>query len=102
MSELALLGNDIVDLGDPDNAASFVRPGYVERVCTPPERRAVVSAVEPARMFWSLFAAKESAHKLLVKLGEDPGFSPRRIEVAEDSRVRALRGAPAGAPAGER
>jgi len=82
--ELALVGNDVVDLGDPDNRESFARPGYVERVCTPAERRVLEAAEDPERLFWCFFAAKEAAYKLLVKLGEEPGLSHRRIEVAAD------------------
>lgn len=83
-SHVALVGNDVVDLGDPDNQASFGRPGYVERVCTPAERRAVEAAADPERTFWALFAAKEASYKLLVKLGEEPGLAHRSIEVAPD------------------
>ncbi len=81
---LALVGNDIVDLGDPENHESFVRPGYVERVCSPAERRVIDAARDPERLFWCFFAAKEAAYKLLVKLGEEPGLSHKRIEVAGD------------------
>lgn len=84
VGELALVGNDVVDLGDPDNRESFARPGYVERVCTPAERRVLEAAEDPERLFWCFFAAKEAAYKLLVKLGEEPGLSHKRIEVAGD------------------
>ncbi|MBK7580034.1 MAG: 4'-phosphopantetheinyl transferase superfamily protein [Myxococcales bacterium] len=83
---LGLVGNDIVDLADPDNRASFARPGYVERVLTAGERRALHESAEPERFFWSLFAAKEAAYKLLVKLGETPGLSHRRLEVSPELR----------------
>lgn len=83
-AHVALVGNDVVDLGDPDNRASFARPGYVERVCTVAERRALAAAPDPERAFWALFAAKEAAYKLLVKLGEEPGLAHRSIEVAPD------------------
>lgn len=83
-SSVALVGNDVVDLGDPDNHTSFARPGYVERVCTAGERRAIEAAREPERMFWALFAAKEASYKLLVKIGEQPGLAHRRIEVTPD------------------
>ena len=83
-SSVALVGNDVVDLGDSDNHTSFARPGYVERVCTPSERRAIEAAEEPERLFCALFAAKEASYKLLVKIGEEPGLAHRRIEVAGD------------------
>jgi hypothetical protein len=78
---LALVGNDVVDLRDPDNARSFRRPGYVERVCGPAERESLAAARDPERLFWAYFAAKEAAYKLLTKLGESPGFAHRELEV---------------------
>lgn len=83
-AELALVGNDVVDLGDPENQESFARPGYVERVCTLAERRVIDASGDPERTFWCLFAGKEAAYKLLVKLGEEPGLAHRKIEVAAD------------------
>lgn len=84
-----MIGNDIVDLDDVDNARSFARPGYVERVCAPSERETLSGSAEPERLFWAHFAAKEAAYKLLVKLGASPGFSHRELVVAPDlSRVR--------------
>lgn len=66
-----------------ENRASFVRPGYVERVLSPRERRVLARAPRPEACFWSQFSAKEAAYKLLVQLGERPGFGHREIEVAE-------------------
>ncbi len=34
---------------------------------------------------WTLFAAKEAAYKVVVKIGEAPGFAHRRFEVRPDS-----------------
>lgn len=88
----ALVGNDVVDLLDPDNLRSFQRPGYVERVCAERERDLLRAAADPGRVFWSLFAAKEAAYKLLVKLGDDPGFRHRELEVAPDLGSVSFRG----------
>jgi len=76
------VGNDVVDLGDPHIAGHHLRPRFVARVCSDEER----VRVRDARGLWSLFAAKEAAYKVLVKLGFEPGFAHREIVVAEDLR----------------
>lgn len=76
------VGNDVVDLGDPQIAAHHLRPRFVARVCSEEER----ARVRDAQSLWSLFAAKEAAYKALVKLGFEPGFAHREIVVAADLR----------------
>ncbi|MCC6217708.1 MAG: 4'-phosphopantetheinyl transferase superfamily protein [Polyangiaceae bacterium] len=78
-----VVGNDVVAIHAAENRASFARPGYVERVLSPRERRVLARAPRPEACFWSQFAAKEAAYKLLVQLGELPGFGHREIEVSE-------------------
>lgn len=81
-----LVGNDVVDLDDPDIASSHLRDRFVERVCDPAERARVRSASDPKVLLWTMFAAKEAAYKVLVKLGCAPGFAHRRLGVAADLR----------------
>ena len=76
------VGNDVVDLGDPQIAEHHLRPRFVARVCSEEER----GRVRDARSLWSLFASKEAAYKVLMKLGFEPGFGHREIVVAEDLR----------------
>ena len=71
------IGNDVVDLTDPDIAGHHLSERYLARVCTAEER----ARVRTARDLWSLFAAKEAAYKALVKVGEAPGFGHRAIYV---------------------
>jgi phosphopantetheinyl transferase (holo-ACP synthase) len=79
-----LVGNDIVDLDDPDNLRAPRHPRFAVRVLTEHERVLAASSTDPYALAWSLFAAKEAAYKLLVKLGESPGFGYRRLQVAPD------------------
>jgi phosphopantetheinyl transferase (holo-ACP synthase) len=79
-----LVGNDIVDLDDPDNLRAPRHPRFVERVLTERERDVLAGADDPHLLLWSFFAAKEAAYKVLVKLGESPGLGYRRLEVAPD------------------
>jgi len=79
-----VVGNDVVDLDDPDNARSHQNERFVARVCTPSERAMLAAADDPTTLLWTLFAAKEAAYKIAAKLGPAPGFAHRRFEVAED------------------
>ncbi len=72
------IGNDVVDLTDPHVARHHENERFVARVCAAEERARVVTA----RDLWSLFAAKEAAYKVLVKVGGAPGFGHRAIRVA--------------------
>lgn len=78
------VGNDVVDLADPANAATHRHERFVERVCAEAERAALARAPDPHAYLWSLFAAKEAAYKVFDKLGRAPGFAHRRLEVAGD------------------
>jgi phosphopantetheinyl transferase (holo-ACP synthase) len=93
-----LVGNDVVDLDDPDNLRAPLHPRFRERVLDERERAELAQSADQHALIWSFFAAKEAAYKLLVKLGDSPGLGYRRIEVAPDlasvrfaDRVLALR-----------
>ena len=76
-----MLGNDVVDLADPETRAGAQHPRFAARVFTPAERAALTNARDPQRLRWRLWAAKEAAYKCVKQL--DPGacFSPQRFEV---------------------
>jgi phosphopantetheinyl transferase (holo-ACP synthase) len=87
-AERVVVGDDVVDLGDPAIAEHHRRERFVARVCAPDER-----ARAGTRMgLWTLFAAKEAAYKALTKLGFRPGFAHREIVVARDLGSVAWRG----------
>jgi phosphopantetheinyl transferase (holo-ACP synthase) len=73
----AVVGNDVVDLGDPAIAGHHRREALLSRVCTDEERSRIATGVD----FWTTFAAKEAAYKALVKAGHAPGFAHRSIVV---------------------
>jgi phosphopantetheinyl transferase (holo-ACP synthase) len=76
-----MLGNDVVDLGDPETRPGARHPGFDARVFTPEERAWLSAAPDPERLRWSLWAAKEAAYKCLKKLAPDTRFSPVRFAV---------------------
>jgi phosphopantetheinyl transferase (holo-ACP synthase) len=76
-----MLGNDIVDLGDPETREGARHPRFDARVFTRAERAALATAADPERLRWSLWAAKEAAYKCLKKLAPATCFSPVRLAV---------------------
>ena len=80
-----MLGNDVVDLGDPETRSGVRHPRFDARVFTREERVALAEASDPERLRWSLWAAKEAAYKCVAKRAPGTGFSPRLFEVRLES-----------------
>jgi len=76
-----MLGNDVIDLGDPETLPGALHPRFDARVFTPHERAALANAARPERLRWRLWALKEAAYKCLKKLEPQTGFSPQRFAV---------------------
>lgn len=75
------IGNDIVDLTDPLNKGKSLDQRFINRVFTPGEKRAILASVKPDTTLWSLWAAKESAYKVVMKLRAGIHSIPRLYEV---------------------
>ncbi len=76
-----LVGNDVVDLRDPENQPDAIHPRFDDRVFTWTERAGILAAASPHRMRWLLWAAKESAYKVARKMDGRVYFSPRAFRV---------------------
>ena len=85
-----MVGNDIVDLRDPESQADSLHPRFDARVFTSPERDAIAAGEGAPRTRWKLWAAKESAYKLLRKQKPSTVFSPVRFQVSFDGPAAAL------------
>ena len=85
-----LVGNDVVDLLDPENQPEAIHPRFDERVFTPVERARLTNQATAHRTRWRMWAAKESAFKVARKL--DPGvrFLPRLFSVQLRGNARAV------------
>ena len=83
-----MLGNDVVDLGDPESRAETRHPRFDARVFDETERTLIAVSVEDERERWLIWAAKESAYKAARK--EDPRtiFAPSRFVVRREGRGR--------------
>ncbi|MEN8180988.1 MAG: 4'-phosphopantetheinyl transferase superfamily protein [Myxococcota bacterium] len=75
-----MLGNDVVDLEDPESRAEGLHPRFDHRVFTSEERAGLAGSLAPDRDRWVLWAAKEAAFKALRRLDPRVPFSPRRFE----------------------
>jgi len=76
-----LVGNDVVDLRDPENQPGAIHPRFDERVFTWGERARILAAASPHQMRWALWAAKESSYKVARKIDPRVCFSPRAFVV---------------------
>lgn len=74
-----MTGNDVVDLDDEETRASTLHPRFDERVFEAAELASLRASSDPHRLRWLLWAAKESAYKLLRRTLPDLPFSPRRF-----------------------
>jgi len=102
MSTLPGVGNDVVDLKDPENQGKSGDDRFLARVFTAEERELIARAAVPETLLWALWAAKEAAYKAVS--GGDPGGDqlsvcsiPRRYPVHLDAEsVDGTRDTPAG------
>jgi hypothetical protein len=92
-----MLGNDVIDFGDPDTRPGALHPRWDERVFAARERAALAASALPERLRWALWGAKEAAYKLARKLDPKTVFAPSRFEVALDAQLRGHVAWPGGA-----
>ena len=78
------VGNDVVDLREPENRGKSRDERFLDRVFTAEERERIAGAQSPDTLLWSLWAAKEAAYKAVS--GGDPSVCsiPRRYCVLLD------------------
>ncbi|HSW28894.1 MAG TPA: 4'-phosphopantetheinyl transferase superfamily protein [Longimicrobiales bacterium] len=75
MTQSPVVGNDIVDLGEPRTEGKHSDPRFVARVLGENERAVLTRAEDPAVALWAFWAAKEAAYKVASKLrGAPPVF----------------------------
>ena len=82
-----MLGNDIVDLADPETSRGGQHPRFDERVFASCERAALARSSDPTRLRWMLWAVKESAFKGLRRTQPGTVLSPVQFVVDLDSQL---------------
>jgi len=78
------VGNDIVDLKEPDNCGKSGDERFIRRVFTPEERDRIVGAACPDQLLWAFWAAKEAAYKAVSRDNSSICSTPRRYSVILD------------------
>jgi hypothetical protein len=76
-----MLGNDIIDLRDPDARPESFRARFDDRVFSAEEQRAIARDANPLARRWAHWGAKEAAYKLAKQLDPTFVFSPRQLGV---------------------
>lgn len=80
------VGNDIVDLKDPDNCGKSGDGRFIGRVFTPEEQARIGEAAFPDKLLWALWAAKEAAYKAVSRNDPSVCSTPRRYAVVFDDQ----------------
>lgn len=80
------VGNDVVDLKDPQNLGKSRDDRFLGRVFTGEERDLILKADTPDGFLWALWAAKEAAFKVVSRA--EPGIPsiPRLYPVIFDAK----------------
>jgi phosphopantetheinyl transferase (holo-ACP synthase) len=81
------VGNDVVDLRDRDARPETLHPGFDARAFHEGERAFIGVGPSANRRRWSLWVAKEAAHKALRQERPELGFAPRHYRVELDART---------------
>jgi phosphopantetheinyl transferase (holo-ACP synthase) len=80
------IGNDVVDLDDPETSVEELNPRFDQRVFTAAELRRLSVADDKRALRWTLWAAKESAFKLAKRLDPETVFAHSLFETDLDER----------------
>jgi hypothetical protein len=83
-----VIGNDVIDLRDPETLPGARHPRFDARVFAAGERSALERSGAPDRLRWILWAAKESAFKVARRRAPDTAFAPTRFVVDLDVSLR--------------
>ena len=76
-----MVGNDIVDLADPETRLGACHPRFDRRVFAPAELELLATTRSHVRMRWILWSAKEAAYKAARQASATTVFSPSRFVV---------------------
>lgn len=84
-----LVGNDVVDLGNPRVLGKEKDARFMGRVFSADERRVIGESSEPSLELWGMWAAKEAAFKIVSKRSPSPPpFVHRAFAVAWGALAR--------------
>ena len=79
-----MIGNDVVDLSDPESSGDACHSRFDRRVFTPEEGRSLSTEHSDVQKRWILWSAKEAAYKAARRESTEIAFSPARFVVDLD------------------
>jgi hypothetical protein len=100
------VGNDVVDLADPQNIGKSGDERFCRRVFNAGELALVGGSPHPDTMLWAIWAAKEAAYKAVSRIDDSLCSIPRKYPVALETellnsvRCKFMRGV-VGTPVGD-
>jgi len=81
-----LVGNDLIDLLEPEIKKKSKNERFIKRVLTEKEYSVLKNHEDPDIYLWCLWSAKESAYKILKKVIPDLVFSHSLFEVQRNCK----------------
>ncbi len=75
------VGNDVVDLADPENVGKSGDDRFCRRVFNAAELALVAGSAQPDMVLWALWAAKEAAYKAVSRFDGSVCSIPRKYPV---------------------
>ncbi len=79
------VGNDVVDLAEPENIGKSDDERFCRRVFNPRELSSITGSERPDSILWALWAAKEAAYKALSRYDPSVCSVPKRYPVIIDT-----------------
>ncbi len=83
-----MVGNDVVDLSDPESSRDARHPRFNRRVFIPEEFEVLSTEYTDVQRRWILWSAKEAAYKAARRESAEAIFSPARFVVFLDRSLR--------------
>jgi len=75
------VGNDVVDLSDPENVGKSHDRRFCRRVFNDDELALIAASLQPDTMLWAIWAAKEAAYKAVSRIDASVCSIPKKFPV---------------------
>jgi phosphopantetheinyl transferase (holo-ACP synthase) len=79
-----VVGNDIIDLKEAEQASNWQRPRFLDKLFTLQEQQIIYKSTNQFLMVWQLWSMKEAAYKLYIQLHSSRFYKPKSFECKLD------------------
>ncbi len=84
------MGNDVVDLSDPENVGKSRDRRFCRRVFNDDELALAAASLQPDTMLWAIWAAKEAAYKAVSRIDASVCSIPKKFPVVLEPSIPAI------------